>query len=125
MIGKLIHIALAGIIFFSTTGFAISQHYCGDHLISVFVNSEDEPCCGQDSACCHNETDYKQLDEQVISPLQPKISDINTEILSVVSTDDLSADGPSHAGTVPFYQDDISPPLTSQQFLASLQSYLL
>jgi hypothetical protein len=125
MIGKLLHIALAGIIFFSTSGFAISQHYCGDHLISVFVNSEDEPCCGQDSSCCHNETDYKQLDSPVISPVEQKISDVNSEFLYLFSTEELSADRHTHQGTVSLFQDSISPPLTPQQFLASLQSYLL
>ena len=125
MIGKIIHIALAGILFFSTTGFAVSQHYCGDHLISVFVNSEDEPCCGQDSTCCHNETDHKQLDEPVISPVESKVSDINTEFLYVLSIEKLSADRFSYPGMTALFQDDISPPLTSQQFLASLQSYLL
>ena len=125
MIGKIIHIALAGIIFFSTAGFAVSQHYCGEHLVSVFVNSKDKPCCGQDSTCCHNETDYQHLDERVISPVQPKISDVNTEFLYVLSTEELSADTHTHQGIVSLFLDNISPPLTPQQFLASLQSYLL
>lgn len=40
-------------------------------LIEVSINSEAEPCCDDvgSSDCCHNETEYFQLDEDFVSPV--------------------------------------------------------
>jgi hypothetical protein len=69
MFRKTGNIALAILLLITTTGFSISKHYCGTHLVEVAINSEIEPCCGEmgNSNCCHNETEYFQLKEDFVS----------------------------------------------------------
>ncbi len=70
MFRKTGHIILATLLLIATTGFSVSKHYCGSHLVEVAINSEIEPCCGDmgNSNCCHNETEYFQLKEDIVSP---------------------------------------------------------
>ena len=62
-------IFLSFLLLLSTTGFTINKHFCGGHMVAVqfFSTEEPESCCdGMDNmpaGCCHNETDYYQLDE--------------------------------------------------------------
>src|SRR5690606_1502853 len=42
---KSLHIFLAFLLLFSTTGVAISKHYCGEILQSVSINGETKSCC--------------------------------------------------------------------------------
>ena len=61
-------ILLSFIFLISTTGFSINKHFCGGHMVAVqfFSTEEPESCCdGMDmpAGCCHNESEYYQLDE--------------------------------------------------------------
>jgi len=53
----------------TTIGFSVSKHYCGSRLVEVSINSEAEPCCDdiETSSCCHNETEYFQLKEDLVT----------------------------------------------------------
>ncbi|MDF9795624.1 hypothetical protein OKW21_000887 [Catalinimonas alkaloidigena] len=59
MIRKLIHIILSMILLLSTTGVAISKHYCGGELSAVEVGHEKMSCCDEPDDmpedCCHDE----------------------------------------------------------------------
>ncbi len=49
----------------STTGFTVSSHYCGTHLVDVSINSAPDSCNenGCCANCCHEETKHFQLDD--------------------------------------------------------------
>ncbi|MFC2138000.1 hypothetical protein ACFLTE_07485 [Bacteroidota bacterium] len=63
MLRKVLNIILVSILLISTTGFNVSQHYCGTRLVDVKLNNEVKPCCGTKSSCCHNEVNHYKLDE--------------------------------------------------------------
>ena len=70
MFRKTVHILLTLLLLTITIGFSVSKHYCGSSLVEVSINSETEPCCGDmdNSNCCHIETEYFQLKEDLVTP---------------------------------------------------------
>ncbi len=61
---RLIHILVAGLLLFTTTGFTITKHYCGDNLVEVVVNVVPESCCDMNNGgCCKNESEFFQLSD--------------------------------------------------------------
>lgn len=65
---QLFSIFLSLILLISTTGFTINKHFCGGHLMAtqIFITEEPESCCDEinmPAGCCHNETEFYQLDE--------------------------------------------------------------
>ena len=71
MFRKTAHIILTILLLTTTIGFSVSKHYCGSHLVEVSINSEAEPCCNdmENPNCCHNETEYFQLKEDLVTPV--------------------------------------------------------
>ena len=71
MFRKIANILLVLLLLITTIGFFVSKHYCGSHLVEVSINSEAEPCCEDmnNSNCCHNETEYFQLKEDLVTPV--------------------------------------------------------
>jgi len=71
MFRKTAHIILTLLLLTTTIGFSVSKHYCGSHLVEVSINSEAEPCCDdmENPNCCHNETEYFQLKEDLVTPV--------------------------------------------------------
>lgn len=65
MFRKLLNILISVLLLVSTTGFSISKHYCGDHLVSVKVFVQDEQCCSMPD-CCHTESSFAQLDDDFV-----------------------------------------------------------
>lgn len=57
MLKKIAHIALILLLTVATTGFTISSHYCGNHLVAVSVFKLDKCDCGNKD--CH--TNVKQI----------------------------------------------------------------
>ena len=55
-----------GLLLVSTTGFSVSEHFCGTNLVSVEINQEAEPCCDNEM-CCHSEMQFFQLDEDYVT----------------------------------------------------------
>ncbi len=62
MLRKFGNIMTMCLLLISTTGFAVSEHFCGTDLVSIELNKEAEPCC-DNAMCCHSETQFYQLDE--------------------------------------------------------------
>lgn len=62
MVKKFSHIILSLLLLVSTIGLTISKHYCGNSFVSTSLFTEGESCCEMDG-CCHNETDFYQVDE--------------------------------------------------------------
>ncbi|MCP4551444.1 MAG: hypothetical protein GY834_05265 [Bacteroidetes bacterium] len=61
---RLIHILVAGLLLFTTTGFTITKHYCGGNLVEVAVNVVPESCCDMNNGdCCKNESEFFQLSD--------------------------------------------------------------
>ena len=123
MFRKIAHLTLALLLLTTTMGFSVSKHYCGTRLVEISINSEAEPCCDDmgTSTCCHNETEYYQLDEDFVSSVS--IENIQLANLIVLFP------------TVIIYFIDVpeievanyaeSPPLpTIQTKLSLLQTYL-
>lgn len=56
---KLITIFLSFLLIGSTSGIAISKHFCGELLQEVSISAKDMACCEQEDTpedCCSNET---------------------------------------------------------------------
>ena len=125
MFRKTGNIALAILLLITTTGFSISKHYCGSHLVEVAINSEIEPCCGEmgNSNCCHNETEYFQLKEDFVSSSSIENTSITCfDILfPLVFVDFLDSPGIVEIEIKNFAE---SQPPTTQTKLSLLQTYL-
>lgn len=108
-----------------TMGFSISQHYCGDRLVSVSVNQTAETCCGPEGDCCQNEVLYFQLEDDFVvetsgNKQQSFDQDYTYPTIEYIVIEDLS--------NKQIHKDlfaDSSPPLDLPTYLASIQSYLL
>ena len=59
MLRTVINILLVTLLLISTTGVAVSKHYCDSDLISVEL-SGDHPCCDVE-ACCETDTEFHQV----------------------------------------------------------------
>ncbi len=66
MLRNITHIVMTCLLLISTTGLAVSKHYCGDDLVSVELKSEADPCC-DGGMCCHTETQFLQLDKDFLA----------------------------------------------------------
>jgi len=56
MFKRILNTILALLLFFSTTGFTVTNHYCGSYLNSSSIFGSPENCCNSDMNCCHNES---------------------------------------------------------------------
>ncbi|MBZ4677050.1 MAG: hypothetical protein JG782_1670 [Anaerophaga sp.] len=72
MLRNVINSIMVCLLLISTTGLAVSKHYCDDELISVKLNNEADPCC-EDGACCHTENQFLHLDEDFLA-VAPQIN---------------------------------------------------
>ena len=70
MFRKVVNSFLALLFFITTTGFAVSKHYCGSFLMDYSINSKAEPCCDdlRDCGCCHDEAEHHQLEDEFLFP---------------------------------------------------------
>jgi hypothetical protein len=108
-----------------TMGFSVSQHYCGDRLISVSVNETAESCCGPEGDCCQNEVIYVQLDDDfVIDASNIKQPTPDQGLVYVCSEYIIVEDFAKKINHKQLFADS-SPPLDLPTYLASIQTYLL
>lgn len=63
MIKRISHIIIAALLFTSTTGLTIHQHYCMGNLVETTIFNVPEYCCGEGADCCKNESETYQLEE--------------------------------------------------------------
>ena len=66
MLRPVTNIIMTCLLLISTTGFAVSKHYCGENLISVELKTEADACC-DDGTCCHTERQLLQVDNDFLS----------------------------------------------------------
>ncbi|MEN8118635.1 MAG: hypothetical protein ABFS16_16750 [Bacteroidota bacterium] len=124
MIKKASHIILSMLLLISTTGLAISKHYCGGELISTSLFVEGGSCCDSDD-CCKNETEIFQLDEDFsvsTSLAIPESVQIDLLAISLVVFN-LNIEENSIADD--YILIDSPPPPKIQTSLAKRQIYLL
>ncbi len=124
MIKKASHIFLSMLLFLSTTGLAISKHFCGGELISTALYVEADSCCDSDD-CCNNETEVFQLNEDfsVSAALElPESVTIDLFAFPLVVMN-ISIEGNTLSDKF-LIADSQSPPKI-QTSLAKRQSYLL
>jgi len=126
MFRKIVNIILVLLLLTTTIGFSVSKHYCGSHLVEVSINSEAEPCCEDmnNSNCCHNETEYFQLKEDLFTP----VSIENTRIAGFDILFPLMFvyffNAPNNVETKILNFAESPPPPTIQAKLSLIQTYL-
>lgn len=125
MFRKITNIILIFLLTAVTMGFSVSQHYCGDRLVSVSVNETAETCCGPEGDCCQNEVVYFQLDDDFViesSNVKQQSFDQN---FTYPATEYIIIDDFSKKVNHKELFADSSPPIDLPTYLASIQTYLL
>ncbi len=69
---KALNIFLVFLLLFSTTGVAVSKHFCGEILQSITINANTpaESCCDSqdmDDDCCNNQLSLEKAEEVQLS----------------------------------------------------------
>ena len=125
MIRKISHIILSFVLLLTTTGLTITEHYCGNRLVSVNVLSEPDKCC-DNSDCCHTETVIVMFDTDIInisSDRSPQIISSSISLVPVTIFDDNSLLSGYHVSNFYGYSD--LPPPAINSFLSKLGTFLL
>jgi len=116
------HILLALLLFISTTGITVSQHFCGDDLKSLSILTAPESCCDIPGGCCHNKTIVVDIEDEFTTSLFAYYF----EQLAISQPFNLlyAIDEPQQNNHWVSYYKTPPPPLI-QVVLSSLQAYLL
>jgi hypothetical protein len=124
MIKKIIHIVLSFLLLISTAGISFSKHYCNDRLISVSIYEEAEPCCDGDNRCCTEETENYRLDSvyDAVEILQIEKNQDYLIRITYLLIDYLLV--PVADSGYEYLVPESPPPLSQQEILSSLQTYL-
>ena len=118
------HTVLSLLLLIATTGMAVSKHYCGESLISVDFFEEAEPCC-ESGNCCHNETQFFQVDEDFSAPAFAQIPQ-TPELELFISVFESEFDSIDQNDEKSFFAEQKPPPLQKTQTILSLkQTWLL
>ena len=122
---KFIHILIAGLFLFTTTGFTITKHYCGGNLVDVAINATPEACCDvNEGGCCTDESETFQLKENV-TPVQS--IDLDQEFsfdIQILVNDLFEVNLPQISESNSCFEINIPPPDVTA-FLADIQSFRL
>jgi hypothetical protein len=108
----------------STSGLAISKHYCGGKLVATSVFIEADSCCDSDD-CCKNETEVFQLDEDFSVSTAIELPESIQIDLLVVSLVLLKFSIEENSLLNEFLFTDSPPPPKINTSLAKRQTYLL
>jgi hypothetical protein len=113
--------------FITTTGFTISEHYCGNKLISVTINAHAKSCCDNNTcSCCHNKTEHFQIKDVFVSAII--LLDLNISFLPDLkflphTYSNINTELEILESFCPY--KDSHPPLKIETILSRLQRYLL
>ncbi len=125
MLRKIGHITTMCLLLISTTGFAVSEHFCGADLVSIELATEAEDCCN-DGMCCHSETDFYQLEEDFIISSSLINLDFDAVFEFPLMFVNLQFNQASKEADRVLYADFESPPPPERnRILSSIQVYLL
>ena len=123
MLKRFSHISLSFLLLVSTVGFAVSKHYCGDALVDIAYNENADACC-DDGACCHNETQVFQLDEDFSAPQianMPELQEIAVFGFTLFTINQTPIENPVEI----VQQNNSPPPSTVDEVLSQNQVFLL
>ena len=126
MFKKAVNSVLVVLLLFTTTGFSVTSHYCGNHLVSIALGKDAKACCDNATGtCCHQETEHFQLKEDFL----PGITQVNQDVtfsIDLIDFQDLPLPTRSETEFLSEYNvfSDSSPPL-KQSIQSFLQTYLL
>lgn len=122
---RFLHIIIAGLFLFTTTGFIITKHYCGGNLVDVAINSVPESCCDDDGGgCCSEESEIFQLREDITTV---QSIDLDTEFsfnILLFTSDLFEVNISKTQVSNSIFETNIPPPVLSA-FLADIQSFRL
>ncbi|MGQ1891397.1 HYC_CC_PP family protein [Thermophagus sp. OGC60D27] len=65
MLRAVTNMVITFLLLISTTGLAVSKHYCGQQLKSVELKPVVAACCDEGS-CCHTETQFFRVDDDFL-----------------------------------------------------------
>ncbi len=121
---RFVHIIIAGLLLFTTTGFTISKHYCGGNLIDVAINATPDPCCDADAGCCSDEESFHQLKTDFIFSDITNIQDLILNYFVIPESDVLIVKSEIKDAPLHYYAND--PPLIfeEEQIFISQQNSL-
>lgn len=123
MLRNVTNIIMTCLLLISTTGFAVSKHYCGNELISIVLKSEADPCCDE-GMCCHTETQFLQLDNDFLAfAQQTHLEHIYASDL-ILTSSEVEISLPENGFITSFNDSDPPPPCMGTR-LALQQAYLL
>ena len=126
MLRKSLNIIPALLMFITTSGFTVYEHFCGSDLVSVAIDTKAGTCCNNDRGnCCHDESVHFQLKEDFVFSTDQfsleKYFPIDLHLIPyIISGIHLSDDNANGFTTF----NDSSPPPKIQTALAKLQTYL-
>ena len=123
---KIVNIFLVLLLLFSTTGVAISKHYCGEILQSISVNGPVKSCCeNQDMPedCCSDEVSIDKTDELQLTQLNLNLA-FSPYVLyyATLSIFNFSLEQLDEVKYIAFFD---SPPITEQEIFILDQAFLL
>jgi len=106
-----------------TSGFTLSQHYCGGDIVSVALNPGADACCDM-NGCCHTESVWIHFDEDYVTSGSEILKKVQPEFYLIpLLTDQVVPDEPKRSGVTP---DNSSPPVPDLNTrLTLLQSMIL
>jgi hypothetical protein len=108
---RFIHIIIAGILLFTTTGFTITKHYCAGNLIDVAINATPDPCCDISAGCCSDEESFHQLKADFIAADISLIQDLSINYFIIPESEVLIIKSEINELPLHFYAH--TPPLIS------------
>jgi hypothetical protein len=122
---KIFNICIVFLLLFSTSGVAISKHYCGEILQKIAFKGQEKSCCeGEDMPenCCKNETNILKTDNLKLS--QHTINLTFTPFLVSFNEEYLLLD--VKEPTINLFSENYnSPPPLGQDIIIHVQSFLL
>ena len=117
------HIILSLLLLISTTGLAISKHYCGGELISTSLYAGADACCDSDD-CCKNEIKLIQLDVEYSISSTVSVPESAQLDLLAFSLEVFNLSIEENTTAHKFILSDSQPPPDIQTSLAIRQTYL-
>ena len=120
MLKKIAHIVLILLLTVATTGFTISSHYCGNHLVAVSIFKLDKCNCGDKD--CHTDVRQIKVSDNYSTPEAiHSVAPTSIDLPSVVLVEIITFTHSSLSSAFFFLK---APPFTAKNPIALLQSFL-
>lgn len=124
---KAVNSILVVLLLYTTTGYSVTWHFCGDNLVSIELGNNAKNCCDMSmGSCCHEETKHFQLKEDFLSGITQfnlenafLITVFNFTAIEIIYK--LNSENPSANSEF----SDSSPPVKVSGLLSFLHTFLL